>query len=128
MKFILFVAALTIGLSSFAQSNYDDRLLAKYSEDRISELQKDQPQIIDYYTYYLDHSYEIVDEATSGKSFQTDEVVKIKDLNSFNILELGLTMDRSASKVYKIKGTDKYLRLFSNQEFVLGYNKSRNNL
>jgi hypothetical protein len=128
MKSIFFTAALLIGLSSFAQSNYDDRLLAKFSEDRIQELQKDQPQIIDYYTYYLDHSYEIIDEASSGKNFQTDQEVKIKNLESFNILDLGLTMDRSASKIYRIKGTEKYLRLLSNREFVLGYNKSRNNL
>lgn len=128
MKSILFTASLLVGLASFAQSDYDERLLAKFSEERIDQLSKDQPQIIDYYTYYLDHSYEIIDKEKSGKSFQVDQEVKIKDLNSFNILELGLTMDRSASKIYKIKGTDKYLRLLSNREFVLGYNKSRNNL
>lgn len=128
MKVIFFVTTLLIGFSSIAQSDYDERLLAKFSEDRINELKVEQPQIIDYYTYYLDHSYEIVDEATSGKSFKSDKIVKIKDLDSFNILELGLTMDRSSAKIYKIKGTDKYLRLFSNQEFVLGYNQSRNNL
>jgi len=128
MKVIFFVTTLLIGFSSIAQSDYDERLLAKFSEARINELKVEQPQIIDYYTYYLDHSYEIVDEATSGKSFKSDKIVKIKDLDSFNILELGLTMDRSSAKIYKIKGTDKYLRLFSNQEFVLGYNQSRNNL
>jgi len=128
MKSIFLALAMLIGLSSFAQSNYDERLLAKFSEDRIQELQKEQPQIIDYYTYYLDHSYQITDRETSGKDFQTDQEVKIKDLNDFNILELGLTMDRSASKIYKIKGTEKYLRLLSNREFILAYNKSRNNL
>lgn len=128
MKFIFFVASLFIGLSAIAQSDFDERLLAKFSEERILELKKDQPQVIDYWTYYLDHSYEIVDKAASGKSFQTDEVLKIKNPDSFNILELGLTMDRSAAKIYQIKGTDKYLRLFSNNEFVLGYNKSRNKL
>jgi hypothetical protein len=128
MKFIFFVAAFLIGFSVIAQGDFDERLLAKFSEERIIELKNDQPQVIDYWTYYLDHSYEIVDQATSGKSFQTDEVVKIKDLDSFNILELGLTMDRSTSKIYRIKGTDKFLRLYSNNEFVLGYNKSRNKL
>jgi len=126
MKFIFFIATFFIGFSAIAQADFDERLLAKFSEERILELKNDQPQVIDYWTYYLDHSYEIVDQANSGKAFQTDETVKIKDLEAFNILELGLTMDRSASKIYRIKGTDKFLRLYSNNEFVLGYNKSRN--
>lgn len=122
MKSILFFGAFLLCVSAFSQADYDKRLLSKFSEERVFELQKTQPQIIDYWTYYLDHSYQIIDGKATGKTFLTDESLKIKNMDSFNVLDLGITMDRSAAKIYKINGTDKYLRLLSNDEFVRSFN------
>ncbi len=108
------------------QSQFDPRLLSRYSEERIAELSDKQPATIEYWTYYLEHSYSIVDNAT-GKSIETNEEIKIKDFEKFNILDLDIHMDRNKSKVYKIKGTDQYLLLKSNDQFSKEFSRNRSN-
>jgi hypothetical protein len=115
-----------LGSSLFAQADYDPRLLARYSEDRIAELQREQPSILEYWTYYLDNAYIIVDSEATGKHLKADETIKIKDIENFNILELDIHMDRNHSKVYQIKGTPKYLLLHSNKTFSELFSRHRN--
>ncbi len=125
MRSILLTFCLLIGGLAFGQTDFDERLLAKFSEERINQLQEDQPAVIEYWTYYLDNSYLIIDSKESGKEFNTDKKLKIKNLNDFNILDMDLTMDRKKSQVFAIAGSDKYLMLLSNSEFVNGFNNAR---
>lgn len=124
MKILLTLSLLVTALTGVAQRDYDPRLLAKFSEERIRELQRDQPQIIDYWTYYLDESYSIV-ALTDGKILKSEKTLRIKDFENLNILELNVHQDRSQSKAYKIRGTGEYLVLMSNDAFTAKYNKSR---
>ncbi len=125
MRSILLTFCLLVGGLAFGQTDFDERLLAKFSEERINQLQKEQPAVIEYWTYYLDNSYLIIDSKESGKEFNADKKLKIKNMNDFNILDLGLTMDRNKSQVFAIAGSEKYLMLLSNSEFVNGFNNSR---
>jgi len=118
---LIFVATVAF---AYGQTDYDNRLLAKFSEERIKELQQTQPQIIEYWTYYLDESYQIVGTA-DGKTLPSEKTIKIKDFNNLNILELDVQMDRSMSKSYKIKSTGEYLVLLSNEAFSAKFNRSR---
>lgn len=121
---ILLVAIFFCGLALHAQESYDTRLEAKYSKEQLAKLQENESQAIDYWTYYLDNSYEIVD-VIPGKSAEGYEEIKIKNIDSFNILELGIEMDRSTNKYYQIKGTNQMLVLLSNEKFVEKYNSNR---
>lgn len=125
MRIIFLFLFLVSSLAISAQSDYDPRLLAKFSEERIVQLQREQPSVIDYWTYYLDHAYTIVNSDKTGKSFSSDETIEIKDLENFNILELDIHMDRKQSKTFKIKGTNSYLLLHSNQTFSELYSRNR---
>jgi hypothetical protein len=121
--FTLFSFAASLGL--MAQSDYDERLLSRYSEERIEELLEKQPSTIEYWTFYLDNSYIIIDSEASGKVLPTDEEVKIADVDSFNILDLDIHMDRKTSKAYRIKGTNLYLILKSNDQFSKEFSRNR---
>ncbi len=122
--FLLLLTVVAIQLS--AQSDYDSRLLAKFSEAQISDYQKDHQAILEYWSFYLDHAYEIVD-LPSEKNLQPAGSVKIKDLDDFNILALNLSMDRMNSKFYGIEGSDKKLMLLSNDRFSKKFNAYREN-
>jgi len=126
MRSIFLVLFILSGSSLLAQSDYDARLLAKFSQERIDRLQSERPSVIEYWTYYLDHAYSIVDSGETGKNYQTDQTVEIENLDNFNILELDIHMDRRQAKTYRIQGTDKYLLLHSNQTFSELFSRYRN--
>lgn len=125
MKTLFTLVFLTICIGSMGQSQFDQRLLARYSEDRIAELNENQPSTIEYWTYYLDHSYTIVDGEATGKTIDTDEVLKIKDLENFNVLDLGIHMDGYRAKYYKVKGSDQYFVLKSSDQFSKEFSRNR---
>lgn len=125
MKAFFTFAILCISMVSRGQSDYDERLLARYSEDRLQELSEKKPSIVEYWTYYLDHSYTIVDGETSGKVLSTDEEIKIKNLKEFNILKLDIHMDRNRPKAYRIQGTNQFLILKSNDQFSKEFSRNR---
>jgi hypothetical protein len=124
MKTFLLVLFLcgSIGLS--AQTDFDQRLLAKFSEEQIADLQEDHSSVIEYWEYYLDNSFEIV-TIPGQKSTQGFETVEIDDPNNFNVLNSGLNMARYASKTYRIAGTNKLLVLMGNDAFSKKFNAYR---
>ena len=125
MKTLFTLLVLAISIGSMGQSQFDQRLLARYSEERIAELSEKQPSSIEYWTYYLDHSYMIVDGGATGKTIDTDEEVKIKDIDDFNILALGIHMDGKRQKAFHIKGTNQYLILKSSDQFSKEFSRNR---
>lgn len=125
MKSVLIALGLFCFGSAFAQSDFDERLLEKFSEERIKSLTEDQPAVIEYWTYYLDHSYMIVDGDATGKLLASGETIKIKNMDNFNILKYDIHMDRSKRKTYSIAGTNSYLVLLSNDEFSKAFSNQR---
>lgn len=126
MRFFLILFFVGISAYAFSQDDFDKRLLAKYSKDQIADFQKNHDAVLNYYSFYLDNSYILVDSEKTGKQLISNEhELKIKDLNDFNILAYNLTMDRTSRKIYKIKGSDTFLVLLSNSEFTDLYNRQR---
>jgi len=124
MKTLFTLLVLTASLISMGQSEFDQRLLSRFSEERVQELLEKQPSTIEYWTYYLDHSYTLVDGST-GKTLMTDEEVKIKNLENFNVLDLDIHMDGKRPKAYSIKGTNQYLVLKSSDQFSKEFSRNR---
>ena len=125
MKSILILFFLGVSLSAFTQGDFDKRLLAKFNEERIEELKADHPEVLEYWTYYLDNSFILVNGDATGKLLASGESIKIKDLKNFNILDYDIHMDRNLRKSYDIKGTNSYLVLLSNDEFSKAYSNQR---
>jgi hypothetical protein len=123
MKFILNIAMILGGVSLLAQVNYDQRLLAKFSETQIEELQEKSPHVLAYWTFYVNNAYEIV-PMPAGKDGNDLEVIEYTE-GEFNILTSGLHMERSAPQYFRIENSDQVLRLRSSEELVARFNESK---
>jgi hypothetical protein len=121
--FTLLLGAFALGLSA---QGYDARLLAKYSDVQIKKLQQTHPEIIAYWTYYLDHGYEVI-EIPIGKGEVLWQEIKMPSRKSFNILSSGLVSDRLSPKYYRIAGTNKLLMLLSGEEVARRFNQHSKN-
>lgn len=129
---ILFITMLTILLSSFTltqpgtKTEPDPRLFDALSKSEIAEMQAKNPFLIQYYNYFLDHSYKIMNQP---KSNQLDlPTVDIPNIDSFNILlikkEQKLKRAWESQTYYTIKDTDKILVFISEKEFTHKLNES----
>ena len=122
---------MVLTLSSFTQTQPDTktepdpRLFDALSKTEIAEMQAKNPFLIQYYNYFLDHSYKIMNKPTNNQL--NLPVVDIPNLNNFNILvlkkeqKLKRTWERQT--YYTIKGTDKVLVFISEKEFTQKLNK-----
>lgn len=113
-------------LSSFsvlqpdAKTEPDPRLYDALSKTEIAEMQARNPFLIQYYNYFLDHSYKIIKRPESNQLDLPE--VDIPNINNFNILvlkkEQKLKRAWESQTYYSIKGTDKVLVFISEREFT----------
>lgn len=128
MKLFTFILFLGISVSAFSQADFDKRLLERFSEEQIQALTLEQSPALDYWNYYLDHGYEIVDVPT-GKTTTASQFpeIKYKSKEKFNVLDLGVSMDAKTKKYFKIRGSNQLLMLYSRDEFSQLFNEYRMN-
>jgi hypothetical protein len=124
MKSTLFLLFILAFGSSFSQDNYDSRLLSKFSEERILELQQDHSSVLDYWSFYLDHSYEIVDMPLGKMNSDLPEI-DVKKKKQFNILDYDLKGAGEQKTIYRLKGTNQILILHSASEIAQAFNEYR---
>lgn len=124
MRIIFFLIFLCLGGMAGAQTDFDERLLAKFNKEKIQELEQSNPEVLAYWSYYLDNSY-IITDLESGKSYEEFEILSIDDLHNFNILSADVHMERNNPKYYRIEGQNKLLILHSNTKFSSMFNQNR---
>jgi hypothetical protein len=126
MKGILTLILLTLSILSFAQNNssetveIDERLTEVYDAEYLTNLQTQNPFLLQRWSFYLDNAYYIVD-FPKGKGTPDYPTIEVADLDNMNILllEKSQKMTRDFDKLtkYKIKGTNKILVYYSGKEF-----------
>lgn len=126
MKFILMLFFIGFSAYAFSQGDFDKRLLAKYGEKQLKDMAANHPDVLDYWTFYLDNSYEIVD-IQPGKDLSSYPEIKFNSPEKFNILSLNTPMLQKGKMYFRIKNQDKLLVLDSNLEFIERYNAYRSN-
>lgn len=130
MKTIILIT-LTALLSSFTviqpdvKTTPDPRLYDALSESEVQEMLDKNPFLIQYYNYFLDHSYKII---AKPKSNQLElPMVVIPDTEDFNILLIKkkqkLKRDWENQTYYSIRGTDKVLVFISEKDFTKKLNE-----
>lgn len=124
MKSILILFFLGVSMSVFAQSDFDKRLLAKYSEEQLTDMAENHSAVLTYWTYYLDNSYEIVD-IEAGKNIDMYPEIKFKSADKFNVLEHDAKRQKVGKTHFRIKNTNQLLVLDSGDDFVKKYNAYR---
>ncbi len=126
MKFLFaFLICLSAALHTFAQADYDERLLDKYPAERLEELAQSHPELIDYWTFLLDHSCKVVD-APVGKSPEIHGEVKLKKGVHPNTYALGLPNPGEHARYYSIRRSDKLLLVLSSAQAAEAYKEYSN--
>lgn len=130
MKTFFFVT-ITFLLSSFSvlqpdtKTQPDPRLYDALSQKEINEMLDKNPFLIQYYNYFLDYSFKII-EQPKGKNLQLPVVI-IPDMENFNILALQKKQKLQRSwenqTYYTIEGTNKILVFISEREFTQRLNE-----
>ena len=119
------IACFLLAASITAYSQHDSRLEARFSPEQIAQMEEQHPSVLAYWNFYLDNAYTIQD-IPQQKLQSMQNSIRIKDLNSFNILDTDLTMKRHGKQYFRIEGTQRMLVLYSNSEFTEMFNAQRN--
>ena len=117
--------------SSFTKVVPDARLVDYLGQDKLAILQKNDPDIIVYYNYYLDNSYILqtmpADKLEGGK-YQTLKLPlrggKV-DTQKLNVLKLDIQRKYDQRVYYKVEGSSEVLIFISEKEFMKKYNTYR---
>jgi len=116
----LITAVLFVG-SLFSQ-NYNEKLLVKYTDKELSQMQKENPTQLDVLDYFVTEGYTIVDmpdkpieyielAKVNPKTGQVDSDYQITmtDLESFNPFEFNCMFDSGKPMYYKVGNTGKLI-------------------
>lgn len=120
--FVVLFACIT-GTGFAQQGDADKRLLEKFSQDKLTQMQKDDPEAYSFWTYYLDHGYSIQD-MPKGKGADLPEV-SIADANNFNLLTLKIEPQKVGNRYFRIKETGKLLAVHSWTEVKTNWKESK---
>ena len=140
MKRVSLIIGLYFAVGSlFAQDivEPDSRMLARYSESRVSELIQENPARIDWMNFELENGYEIIqmDEAkvqdlpflfTLNLDDKADGVM-VQEISeqSFNLYLYNFKRDQNNDNYYRIGYTGQVLKIQSKRTLVKQYNESK---
>jgi hypothetical protein len=108
IKIILTTLTFFIGLSSFSQSNHDERLLAKYSIEVLNKMKTDSPEEYSILLNALERGIFIGDIPTEkGKDVKFDGELAIDPSKKHDFISLGIELKENEYQYFKITGTNK---------------------
>jgi len=122
----LFFAALAAVV--YGQTDYDQRLLAKFSEEKIQSMQSTNPQALAFMEYYLEHGFDIAPEVKAKPSSFRGEI-KLNSLSrkDINLFELNIPLPLDGPVYYKIKKSDDFLIVHPRKTIMGRFNKENIN-
>lgn len=123
------VCAFTFVLASYIAigqtTNFDKRLLSKFTEKELLDMQSKNPETLAYWNHYASNAFQVMDlPAQKAVAHEIRGTVKIADMNSINIFELTLTPAPKDYQYYKIEGGNKMLVILSEEQIKAHYSKT----
>jgi hypothetical protein len=114
---ILVLAAALVFTSSTAsaQNKPDSRLLSKFSKKELRAL---DTETLNYWTFYLENSFEIADLPKGKGDDAVEQTISLKsmDKKALNVFKLGLEPHEYARDYFRIEGTDKMIIVLPHTE------------
>lgn len=108
-KVIGLIIVALISYSAHSQ-DFDKRLLAKYTEEELSTLQKDNPVEFEFLNKCLDGAVYLADYSPKkGMNKEISGEIGLKDINAINFFELDIELIEDRYQYFKIKGHNKLL-------------------
>lgn len=113
MRAIFSILFLFFCIHAFSQSNFDKRLLVRYSEDQLQSLAEKNPDLVGYLDFYLNHGFSIIHKSEL-KNEKVAGSIKLKSLNPnrINIFEENLPLPLREDVYYNIEGKNEVLVLY----------------
>jgi len=112
----------------------DVRVIDYLGKEKVDFIQKKNPELIRYYNFFLDNAYTISTVPTDkliNNDFPTLNLPlkngKV-DTKSLNILKLNIQRKYDEAIYYKIKNSDEIIVFLSEKDFMVKYNKHREEL
>ena len=117
MKKIITTLALIVGVSTLqAQAtDFDEKLLVKYTPKELSILKKEQPKQYEFEQYCTKNAFYIAassKEKIAANPQDFGEII-IKDIDNINFHELKITLKKTSYQAFVVKGTDRLLMVKS---------------
>lgn len=139
MKQFLFYTFLVFGLAySFAQTQADTRLLARFSQTQLTQLELAQNAELKFWNYYLDNSYKVLEVGIKTSEYTSLYTIPATDpatglpfdvsnedpiSPSFNLLKFDIPLESNGQKIYKLD-TNRIIVFYSKKTFVNLFNQS----
>ncbi len=127
MKTIL-TLFLILPLFTIAQNNQkntpipDERLLEVFDLEYIEHLQAKNPRMIEYFNYYLDFGYQLLDVHSDKINALSATSIALDDPNNLNILlllqNLNLKKKFDTNQYFQINESNRVLCILSEKAFV----------
>jgi hypothetical protein len=139
MKKIIWVLFLGIALTSLSAWNSksikpESRLTDYLGAEKVALLMQNNPDLIVYYNYFLDHSYTLVELPAEKFDPIKDKPIKVSlsngkiDRKKLNVLSLGLQRNKETRLYYQVEGTSQVVAMLSDNEFMELYRNYLNHL
>lgn len=139
MKQFLFYTFLVFGLAySFAQTQADTRLLARFSQTQLTQLELAQNAELKFWNYYLDNSFKVLEVGIKTSEYTSLYTIPATDpatglpfdvsnedpiSPSFNPLKFDVPLEADGQKIYKLD-TNRIIVFYSKKTFVNLFNQS----
>jgi len=112
----------------------DKRVVDFLGNEKLEIIQKNNPDLIIYYNFFLDNAYiisEVPNDKHNDNNFQ-ELTLPLKggkvDKKKLNILKLNIQRKFDESVYFKVKNSNEIIVFISEQEFIKKYNKHREEL
>ncbi len=137
-KWILTISLVLVTWLAFGQNTgVDQRLVDMYGQERIAQMQSEQPQLIDYLDFYVRNAYRIIYDLPPEKIEQfedisvvyntrTGEAVSEDDIYDLNILELSIKRRPDEHLTYRVGNSGIVVVFVAPDVVKMEYEESKN--
>jgi len=114
---VIIFLSLFVNMLNAQTGSYDKRLLSKFSDKELQELQVNNPDSYAYWNFVVANAYAVMElPAAKSNDKELKGTVKIADINNVNILDLKLFPVSNQNQYYRIEGTSKMLMILSDEQ------------
>ncbi len=124
---VILISIMCSGSMLFGQNTeFDSRLLVKYSVKELNKIEKEDPLEIKFLTYCLDNAFYIGEYPTEkdGK-FEINGELDIEDLNNINLFQFDIEIQEGKNQMFSVNDKTKLLIAYDYKFLEEKFNKTK---
>lgn len=123
--FPLLAFVLVLNAAFAQQSTFDARLLVKFTNEQLTEMQNDKPDELAFWEFFINDGFLIYTITKDAARSDIGSISYDDDIDNLNPLALGLEPEETAVRTYQIGDTDKGLMILSRQKILAKMSKEK---